>query len=155
MFYLKRFIFTMTCFFLVVGYAPQNTMASGSHTMSDKQQIIFQVIGNKLILNESDIQKIEFLPQNGEQPQAIEIQFTDDAAKKFDNFTVKNSGQRMQMVWNGIVLSDAVIESALPPVKGTEAGMPDADSSVPPTKGMVVVMSDIDSSVVQEMVSNL
>lgn len=155
MFYLKRFIFTIIFLFLFVSYAAQNTTNSATHPVNDKQQLIFQVVGDKLILNKADIEKIQFLPQDGEQPQAIEIQFTDDAAKKVDAFSVRNSGQHMQIIWNSIVLSDAVIESASPPVKGTEAGMPDTHSSVPPIKGMVVTMSDIDSSVVQEMVSNL
>jgi preprotein translocase subunit SecD len=155
MFYLKRFIFTIIFLFLFVSYAAQNTTNSAPHPVNDKQQLIFQVVGDKLILNKADIEKIQFIPQDGEQPQAIEIQFTDDAAKKVEAFSVRNSGQHMQIIWNSIILSDAVIQSSLPPVNGTQAGMPEIDSSVPPMKGMVVMMSDVDSSVVQDMVSNL
>jgi preprotein translocase subunit SecD len=132
MIYLKRFIFTIAFLFLVVGYAAQNTMNSTSHAVNDKQQLIFQSVENKLILNKSDIETIQLLD---EQKPSIEIQLTDAAAKKLYDFSIKNIGQRMQMVWNGIILSDVVIESALP--------------------GSMEISLDVDKSVTQEMVSNL
>lgn len=135
MFYLKRFTFTILFLFMIVGYAAQNTMNSASHAVNDKQQLIFQVIGNKLILNKSDIAKIQLQPQDDGQIQAIEIQLTADATKKFHDFSEKNIGQHLQMVWNGIILNDAVIQSALP--------------------GNFVFTLDVDSSVAQEVVSSL
>ena len=125
MFYLKRFIFTMIFLFLFVGYAAQNI----------KQQLIFQTIENKLTLNKADIAKIQLQPQDDEQTQAIEIQLTDNAAKKLHDFSGKNIGQHMQIVWNGIVLNDAVIQSTLP--------------------GKLLITLDVDSAVAQEMVSSL
>ncbi|MCD6045875.1 MAG: hypothetical protein K0R48_1038 [Gammaproteobacteria bacterium] len=135
MLYLKRFVFTIIFLFLFVGYATQNTVSSNSHIASNKQQLIFQAMGNKLILYKKDIEKIELQPQDDGQTQSIEIHLTDAAAKRFYDFSGRNIGQRMQIVWNGTVLSEAVIVSALP--------------------GKMVISSDVNNSVMQEMVSNL
>lgn len=135
MIYLKRLIFTIIFLFVFVGYAAQNTMNSDPRAVNDKQQLIFQVMENKFILNKADIEKIQLQPQKDGQIRSIEIQLTDVASKRFYAFTGKNIGQRMQIVWNGTILSDTVIMSALP--------------------GNMVLSFDVDSSVVQEMVSSL
>lgn len=135
MIYLKRIFFTIFFLFLFVGYSAQQTMSSKPSAVSNEQQLIFQVMESNLIISKSDIQKIQQLPQKNGQTQDIEIQLTDAAAKRFYDFTGKHAGQRMQIIWNGTILSEAVIMSALP--------------------GNMVLSLNIDNSLAQEIVSSL
>jgi preprotein translocase subunit SecD len=125
MFYLKRFIFigVLLCFF--VSYAAQNT----------QQQLVFQVMKDKLVLDRTDIEKIQLQAQDDGQPTAIDIQLTADATQKLQDFSEKNIGEHMQTIWNGIILNDAVIQTPLP--------------------GKFLITLNVSRDVAQEMVSRL
>lgn len=102
-------IINCLCLLLGLGYAPN----SSDHAEQDMRMLIFTIGEQQVKIGPEDIEDIDVGVIHKMAMAAVEITLTPQATQAIHNLTAANIGQRMQVRWDGTIITEDIIESPL------------------------------------------
>ena len=102
-------ILTSLCLLLGLSYAPNPS----DHAEQDMRMLIFTIGEQQVKIGPEDIEDIDVGVIHKMAMATVEITLTPQATQAIHDLTAANIGQRMQVRWNGTIITEDVIESPL------------------------------------------